>query len=285
MAYTPEQIYAMAAEQSAAGFSNQDIATGAQRLGITADQLSGAYAAARPELFSAPGSAQTMADYTQTLFPSTPKPYTMDVNGGSAPTLNQNYQRNPYLDQMADDIGRRTQQGLGQAFNGIRSNSVGVGGLGGSRQGVAEGVATSGAMDSMQGQLAGLFGTDYTNSMNRNLQAYGIDSSTWLGARGQNQNYALGVGGLENQRYGQDQSFYTAQRGQDLQQTGMGANIYDMGVKGGWIPLDKASDIYKGYTGLNSSQTTGGQSGGGASGVIGGALAGASFGKSMGWWG
>src|SRR5665648_467059 len=67
---------------------------------------------------------------------------------------------NPYLSQMADDMGRRSNQALGQGLQGIRSNSIGVGGMGGSRQGVAEGLAVANAGDSLQGNLANLYGTD-----------------------------------------------------------------------------------------------------------------------------
>lgn len=343
MAFTNQQLYDYMSSASAAGGSNQDIMAAAAKQGVNPDQFIQAYQSSRPDLFVQPSDAaaayaggmgsgyatmqadprmaptSTMSDYVRANWPGAQQPaapaapapaaepasggYTMSADGGAAPTLNTSYQRNPYLDGMADDIGRRTQQGLGEAFNGIRSNSVGVGGLGGSRQGVAEGIGTGRAMDSMQGQLAGLFGTDYTNSMNRNLQQYGIESSNWLGARGQNQNYALGMGGLANQKYGMDQNyslgmgglanqsrgqdmnFYTQQRGQDQSGMALGAQLYNQGTQGQWSPIQNASDVYRGYTGLNSSQTTGsGGSGGDWQTYVGAGLAGAKFGQSMGWW-
>jgi hypothetical protein len=162
---------------------------------------------------------------------------------------------NPYLSGMADEIGRRTQQGLGQAFNGIRSNAIGVGGLGGSRQGVAEGIATRGAMDSLQGNLAGLFGSDWTGQQNRDLS-----------------------------RYQGDQGFYTAQRGQDLQQTGLGAQLWGMGAQADWNPINQATGALSPFTGFGTS-TSGGTQGGGGLGFLGGALGGAQLGKNLGLWG
>jgi hypothetical protein len=160
----------------------------------------------------------------------------------------------PYLSAQADEIGRRSQQALGQAFNGIRSNAVGVGGLGGSRQGVAEGMATGMANDALTGNLANLYGTDWTNQQNRNLS-----------------------------QYGRDQGFYTAQRGQDQTGAALGANLYSQGQQGQWGPINNANNVYGNYTGLgNTTQTQ--NSGGGWQGAVGGLAAGAGFGSQMGWW-
>lgn len=210
-------------------------------------------------------------------------------------------QSNPWMSGVADDIMRRTNDALGQSFNGIRSNAVGVGGLGGSRQGVAEGVATRGAMDSMQGNLANLFGQDWTNTQNRGLQQYGIDTNAALGNQGQMLNYDLGLGGLQNQRYGMDQnynlglgsqaltnqgqqmSFYGQQRGQDLQQLGLGADLYSRGIGGEWAPIQNAGSAYSPFSGFGST-TSSGQQGGGWQGGIGGALAGGSLARQLSWW-
>jgi hypothetical protein len=162
---------------------------------------------------------------------------------------------NPYLSSMADEIGRRTQEALGQSFNQIRSNAVGVGGLGGSRQAIAESGAIKGAMDSLQGNLAGLYGNQYNADANRDLS-----------------------------RYGMDQSFWTSQRGQDLTQLGLGSNLYGLGQQSGWDPLQRASGIFNTTAGQNVTQNTSSQQGGGLQGALGGALSGASFGRSMGWW-
>jgi hypothetical protein len=84
--------------------------------------------------------------------------------GGSGAGLGAYDGRNPYLDSMANDIQRRSGQDLGFGLSDIRGNAVGVGGLGGSRQGVAEGLAISRSNDNLQGNLANLYGTDYTQA-------------------------------------------------------------------------------------------------------------------------
>jgi hypothetical protein len=164
-------------------------------------------------------------------------------------------QSNPWMSATADEIGRRTQDGLGQAFNQIRSNAVGVGGLGGSRQGIAESNAIKGAMDSMQGQLAGLYGTDWTNSQNRGL----------------------------TQR-SQDMGYDISRRGQDLAQIGLGADLYNRGAQGGWLPLQNASNIFNATAGNNVTSTSASEQGGGALGALGGMLGTAAIGDKLGWW-
>jgi hypothetical protein len=83
---------------------------------------------------------------------------------------------NPYLSGIADDMQRRTMDLLGENNRAIQGNAVGVGGLGGSRQGVAQGMAAGRAADSLQGQLAGLYGNAYQGDMQRQLQRIGLGS-------------------------------------------------------------------------------------------------------------
>lgn len=228
---------------------------------------------------------------------------TYQMSAGQAPNFSAggygDYQRSPYLDAMASDLQRRTQDSLGQAFNGIRSDAIGVGGLGGSRQGVAEGVATGKAMDSLQGNLASLGNADYQGAMGRGLQRYQADQGFNLGQgnlglgymNGMNSfdlgkqgiglgyfnganSYDLGLKGNETANRGQDMSFYTAQRGQDQNGVALGGNLVTQGINAGWIPLDKASDIYNGVAGNNVTATNSSSAGGGWPGMIGGAAAG-----------
>lgn len=198
--------------------------------------------------------------------------------GGGQPGM-----RNPYLAQQGNDIWRRTQQGLDQSFNQIRSNAVGNGGLGGSRQGVAEGIAMRGAMDSYQGNMANLYG-----------QSYQFDQGNDTARRGQDYSYNLGLTGAENQFYlgnrQLDQS--QARLGADLYDMGQsrqldtGRNIYDLGTQqqqAPWNTMNNAANIYNPNRGLNQQQTQ--QSGGGAQGAFGGAVAGAQYAADRGWWG
>ena len=121
-------------------------------------------------------------------------------------------------------------------------------------EGVAEGIATGNAMDSQQGQLANLFGTQYNTDANRQLS-----------------------------RYGMDQGFYTAQRGQDQTGADLGANLMRQGQQGQWGPLNNANGIYGNYTGFGNTNNTQ-NSGGGWQGAVGGALGAAQLGQNMGWW-
>jgi hypothetical protein len=153
--------------------------------------------------------------------------------------------QNPYLSDMGDEIGRRTQQGLGQAFNQIRSNSIGVGGIGGSRQGVAEGIATGNAMDSMQGQLAGLYGNQYNQDQNRSLQRHGIDTAQ-----------ILGMTNAANNRHATDVNNVNTNRDLDLKQTALGSDLYTQGLQNDWIAPLNASKVYQNFTGFGTNNST-----------------------------
>lgn len=195
------------------------------------------------------------------------------------------YEKNPYLDAQANDIQRRSGQALDLGLQGIRSSAVGIGGLGGSRQGIAEGLATGQANDNLTGNLANLYGQDFTNSQNRNLQKYGIDTNA----------------NLTNQ--GQQQNFYTANRGQDLQQLGLGASLYNQGNQGyinqgqgvygigstqqqaPFNVFNNANQSISPYSGFGSSSTSSGSQGGGLNGIVGGAFAGAQIGRNLGFGG
>lgn len=218
----------------------------------------------------------------------------------TAPTLQAvGNSPNPYLQQQANEVARQSGLALQNDLNGIRSDSIGIGGLGGSRQGVAQGVATGRAMDSLQGNLANLYGTDYTNQANRNLQQFGQDSTNYNAQRAQdlalygtNMQGALGLNG-------QNQNFYTSQRGQDLAQTALGAQLYGQGNAGflsqgsglqdlgntqqtaAQQNLNNFSNVLNQFTGFGG-QTIGTNAGGGTTGTLGGALAGNLIGTNLG---
>lgn len=161
---------------------------------------------------------------------------------------------NPYQGAQADAIGMRSQEFLDNALNGIRSNSVGVGGLGGSRQGVAQGIATSKAADYLQGNLANLYGGNWNQEQNRDLSRYGMDQNFFLGNRGADQ------GDFRN-----------------------GLAAVGLAESGDWSGLNQANGIYSPWSGFGNS-TNSSQSGGGAMGAVGGGLAGFGFAGQNGWW-
>ena len=160
---------------------------------------------------------------------------------------------NPWQNAMAGDLTRRTNDMLGQQLEQLRSRFAGVGGLGGSRQGVAEGLALQGGGDALSGNLANLFGGLYTGDQNRNLQ-----------------------------RYGMDQSFFQGQRGQDLQQLGLGAQILGQGVQMPWLNAQNGADIYGRFANVRGSQQDPGSD---WTDYLGAGLGIAQLGKSFGWWG
>ena len=177
--------------------------------------------------------------------------------GGGMPTGpgRNPFTQNPYYSSMADDITRRTNLSRDQGLSQIRTNAVGVGGLGGSRQGVAEGQAISGAADNLSGQLANLGGGMWNSDQNRDLQ-----------------------------RYQGDQQFYNAQRGLDYTGIGLGADLMSRGLQQQWAPINNANNVYGNYTGLGTTTGTQ-QSGGGWGNALAGGLAAAQLANRWGWWG
>lgn len=216
---------------------------------------------------------------------------------------------NPYIQQQADAIQAASNQNLAQnVMPGIRSGALGAGQYGSSRQGIAEGVAAGNAQTGVAGAQAQLYGNAYAQDQNNALQQQSINNqyslgvgNLGLGFTNANNNFNLGMGQLGNQATAQNQSFYTQQRGQDLQQLGLGASLYGQGVTGqvgvgqgqyqtgqtGYqAPLNSLqqySNLLSPYTGLGGTQvTTGNTSGGGLNSAIGGALAGGQIGKNLG---
>jgi hypothetical protein len=162
---------------------------------------------------------------------------------------------NPYISGVLDDLQRRSNDMIGKNLQGIRGNSVGVGGLGGSRQGVAEAQAISQGTDNFTGQAANFMGGLYNQDQNRALQ-----------------------------QYGQDQQFYGQQRGQDYLGANLGMNMLNQSQNQLWQPMQAASDIYRPYTALPSA-SGGSDSSSKWQGIAGGLLSGASLAGKMGLWG
>lgn len=191
--------------------------------------------------------------------------------GGLFQDVNVNqYEQNPYLAQMGTVLTNRVTDNLQrQIMPGIRSNAIASGGFGGSRQGVVEANAMRDANQTISDALTGTYFQDFTNQMNRNLQ-----------------------------QYGQNQNFYTNQRGQDLAQTQLGANLFQQGNTGllgqgqgiyglgttqqqaPWNIINQGNTGLGNWSGYNTTSTS--NQGGGLSGAVGGALGGAQLGKLWG---
>ncbi len=123
-------------------------------------------------------------------------------------------QQNPYLQQMADQIGQQYQTNLERnILPTVRSGAQAVGGFGGSRQGVVEANALRDANTAMSNAISDLYYKDYGDTLNRQLQKYGTDTQYNLGLgqlAAQNLktgiDYELGMGNLAlgNLRAGND---------------------------------------------------------------------------------
>jgi hypothetical protein len=205
--------------------------------------------------------------------------------------------QNPYLPSQAQAITNQVNQNLQQQqIPGINSGAIAAGGFGGSRQGIAQGLAIGQTNQALGNSLANLNFNAWNQGEQNALQSRSIDNSYALGqgnlALGNKQadnSYNLGLGNLGLGQMQAQQNFYTNQRGQDLQQAGLGANLvqggnqglqqggqgmYNLGLTQQQAPLN-ALQAYAGmlspFTGLNqsNSQTTPGAS------TIGSALGGA----------
>lgn len=232
------------AEQNTAGLQNMLTTSQAQQQPkpVAQNQIPGVTQAMRDYIGLAPGLGS--AGGGQGQMPMLPGG---GVGGGGG--------TNPYLKDIGDNIRTQSMQDLGQGLNMIRSGAIGTGGLGGSRQGVAEGLAIGRANQGVSSALANLYGGDWTNQQNRDLQ-----------------------------RYGMDQGFYTSQRGQDLAQIGLGSQLETQALQNQWYPITQAANIYGSLSGLNSSTTNTASQGGGAMGALGGLLGTAQIGSNLKWW-
>jgi hypothetical protein len=171
---------------------------------------------------------------------SQPRSNSGNLGFSSSPT-----QSNPYINQQAQAIGDNVYGNLqNSTLPGINSGAQAAGGYGGSRQGIAQGLAIQGAnrdvANAQSSLYANAYNTDQANNsqmqiagMNNQTQRYATDASTGLGYAGlqnqaniANQSNQLGYAGLQNQSNIANQSNQTAQQGQNLNyQVGMaGAN-------------------------------------------------------------
>lgn len=156
---------------------------------------------------------------------------------------------------------------------GIQGAATGAGGLGGTRQGVAQGAAIAGTNKGLASAMANMYLQQYNSDANRSLSRYQGDQNT------------------ETSRRGQDYGFYSNERRTDLDSYRLGADLYTAGNAGylgqgagltdlgtqqqnaAWDPINRANNVYSTYTGLGPSSTQS-SSGGGGMGIFGGALAG-----------
>lgn len=188
---------------------------------------------------------------------------------------------NPYVDAQAAGIQTQANNNLQQnVLPGINSGAVAAGGYGGSRQGIAQGLAIGQSQQGVANAQANL----YSN-------AYNTDQANTTSRLGIGANYNLGLGGLGLQNQAQQNNFYTNNRQLDQSGAQLGANLYGLGTTGNlsqgagqygigttqqnapWTPIQNASNVFNQYSGLGGSQIQT-QNGSALGAVTGGALLG-----------
>jgi hypothetical protein len=215
---------------------------------------------------------------------------------------------NPYLDQMATGIKNTVNDNLTQnVLPGIGSDAMMAGGYGGSRQGIAQGLAIGQSNKYLGDSLANLYGGQQSQANQLQAQMTGqlsgqdataANLATSLAAQKAMNDANLGLGYLNA-----NQNFYTSNRGLDLQSLQTGANLFGAGANGSqgigqnltnignqqnqqpWNQLGNFSNNVNQYTGLGGSTNQTNSQGGGLTGAIGGALAGTQLYNNLGFGG
>jgi hypothetical protein len=106
-------------------------------------------------------------------------------------------QTNPYLQSQLDGLQNQYNKNLTRnVLPSIQSGANAVGGIGGARQGIAQGLAMGDSQTGFANAAANLMGNDYEQSQNRALQAYQGDQNNALGFLNSDRNYSMGQGQL-----------------------------------------------------------------------------------------
>jgi hypothetical protein len=136
------------------------------------------------------------------------------------------YSPNPYLEDQVKGITTGFNRNLQeQVLPGLRSKFIGSGGLGGSRQGIAEGLATARSGEGLSNAITNLYANDYENSQNRNLQAGIAAGNSGMQARAMDMQNELA-------RLNSERNFYSTNRGQDISQLGLAAGLLGQANQG-----------------------------------------------------
>lgn len=88
--------------------------------------------------------------------------------------------QNPYMQQVGQDITRQVTNNLQRnILPGIGRGAVAAGGYGGSRQGIAEGLAIGETNNNLAGQLANLYSGQFNQDRNYGLQSDALDLNVY----------------------------------------------------------------------------------------------------------
>ena len=190
------------------------------------------------------------------------------------------YQKNPYLDEMAQGITSQMNDNWSRNIApGIRSGAMAAGGFGGSRQGVVESNALNDMNRSLGQNLTSMYSQDYQQSQGRNMQKYGQDQSYNLGMSGNNLGYANLDAGIYNSNFNNQLNSgkfgldaYNTMMGQGQQGINSATNIQN-------TPMTYQRYFNEQYNNAGRGGNTSTQNNPGS--VVGGAIAGATLADSI----
>lgn len=221
---------------------------------------------------------------------------------------------NPYITQQAQQLQTNATNNLQRnIMPGINSGAIAAGGFGGSRQGIAQGLAIGETNRGVADAQANLYANAYNMDQQFGLGNRAADTAQFnaqtsrdlgfgnldLNRSQVSNNYNLGMGQLGLGALNANQNFYTAQRGQDLQSLGLGAQLannantglanqgqqlYNIGQQqqqAPWMQLQNYVNSLAPFTGLNQSNTSSTPGGSTLGGIAGGALTAAQLWKLL----
>ena len=171
--------------------------------------------------------------------------------------------QNPYLNQQAQGItSQMNDNWTRNQLPSIRSGAMAAGGFGGSRQGVVEANGLNDMNRSLGQNLTNLYGTDWTNQQNRNLQKQGLDNSYDLGLRSNDLGYANLDAGIANSNFNNQLSaanfglgVYNTMNQQTQNGINAGTTIQNTPLDYQKYFTNSANGVGSGYSTGTSSQT------------------------------
>ena len=154
--------------------------------------------------------------------PGTTQGAAADASGAINQLLAGGGGQNPYLDSLVQGAIRSQTDAFNRnVLPGIRSEAQAAGQIGGTRQGIAEGVAGGDFINSIDDLTANIYG----NAFNTQAQLQGQAVSDILGAQSANQAAGLQAAGINNQNYQQFIQSLLQGTGQIQQGLGQGVGL------------------------------------------------------------
>jgi hypothetical protein len=166
-------------------------------------------------------------------------------------------QTNPYLQSQISGLQQQYNNNLTRnVLPAIQSGANAVGGIGGARQGIAQGLAMGDSQAGFANAAANLLGSDYENSQNRALQAYQGDQNNSLGYLNSDRNYSTQMGNLGLGYQQANQGYDLGLRNNSLGYFN-GQNSYNLGTQANQNSANQIANNYAlGNQGNNWTSST-----------------------------